>query len=114
MQKSNRYASVFSLQTLAALTLLMGGACVFVACGGAPLPNESENPASEASDHDESEHARGEGADHDDHDAEEGERLALNDQALANIGIAADDAGTLVLQPSEYRKSFSFQGYVRY
>jgi len=93
-------------------------------------PNESENPASEASDHDESEHAHGEGADHDesehahgegadhadhdDHDAEEGERLALNDQALANIGIAAGDAGTLVLQPSEYRKSFSFPGYVRY
>ena len=97
MQKSNRYASVFSLQTLAALTLLMGGACVFVGCGGPPRPNESENPASEASDHDESEHAHGEGADH---DAEEDERLALNDQALANIGIAAGDAGTLELQPS--------------
>lgn len=47
-------------------------------------------------------------------EAENADRLALSELALANIGIAAGDAGTLVLQPSEYRKSFSFPGYVRY
>ena len=47
-------------------------------------------------------------------EAENADRLALSELALANVGIAAGDAGTLVLQPSEYRKSFSFPGYVRY
>lgn len=45
---------------------------------------------------------------------ENADRLALSELALANIGIAAGDAGTLALRPSEYRKSFSFPGYVRY
>ena len=47
-------------------------------------------------------------------DEENADRLALSELALANIGIAAGDAGTLVLQPTEYRKTFSFPGYVRY
>jgi len=70
---------------------------------GAPghVHTEGENPPHGAPGH---VHTEGENAD----------RLALSELALANIGIAAGDAGTLVLQPSEYRKSFSFPGYVRY
>ncbi|MBQ5790175.1 MAG: hypothetical protein IIW01_07780, partial [Thermoguttaceae bacterium] len=62
---------------------------------------EGENPPHGAPGH---VHTEDENADH----------LALSELALANVGIAAGDAGTLVLQPSEYRKTFSFPGYVRY
>ncbi len=64
---------------------------------------EGENPP-----HGEPGHVHVEG------DESEDDYLALNEQALANIGIAAGDAGTLVLRPTEYGKSFSFPGYVRY
>ena len=48
------------------------------------------------------------------HEHEENDALALNRQALTNIGIKMGEAGTMILTPKEYKISFSFPGFVRY
>lgn len=40
--------------------------------------------------------------------------LALNLQALTNIGIEQGESGMITLAPSDFSKYFSFPGYVRY
>ena len=70
-------------------------------------------------DHDHEGDGDHDGEDDHDHEGEhnhvhDGNFLALSERALKNIGIEPGDEGLLTLEPTDFKKSFSFPGLVRY
>ncbi len=76
--------------------------------------HEHEHEHDETHEHDEAHEHEYEHDEAHEHIHGDNDALALNLQALKNIGIEPGEKGMLTLEPVEYQKSFSFPGFVRY